>query len=1546
MSEERLRVLLVDDEESLRVPLEKYLENNFGYQVDTAATGEEALRLVEKAGGCYDIALIDDLLTPRLGEEPRPIGIELMGKIKECCPETEAIVFTGWSRLPGWDKDRALAALRAGAYRYIEKPFDNDELAMLIRTAAQQVRLRAIGRAILSEQDLDRVLEGIAGAACSLALADEAAIALLDRATGKIRVHTKTYPAELEWRRHFRDQDLSGEIIQTGQMVRVPDTEQDARVDQKVITAGIRSFVGVPIPGESGNLGALYAYSQKPGRFAEWGTVAVLQTLAGQAGLAITNAQAFQQIKAHAGYMEALVRAGQGLTKATSLGDQLNLAWNFVREQLKVSTFFVALYDKQTDMLSFPLHYDEGQPVEIPERRLGDDPTQWGIAGYVVKTGCELYWPTQDDKERQCCSLGIKAIRIGKPCQSCFYLPLKIGDEVIGAVSIQSYDRYAFTPILLDACRALGSQLTAALENARLFKAEARRRQEAETLREAALALTTTLEREEVFEGILAELQKVVPYDSASVQLLKGNQLEIIGGRGFPNLPELLGISFRIDGDNPNREVVCLRAPFIVPDAPAVYKGFTQEPHVQAGIRGWLGVPMLVGDRLIGMIALDKREPGFYTEEHARLAQAFATQAAIAIENAQLFQEAKKGRDYIRSLYQASSAIISPAEPNQVLQAIVETVRKSTGAWRAVVLLVDEGNQPQVLAQAGFDHHLEPTTAIRPTGISRQVIQSKQPRFFPSTQAAANEVHPRIIEQGTKAAACLPLLLRDRAIGVLWIQFREVHPFSEAEQQALQVYASQAAIAYDNARRMQELEHLRKAAEALAGALEPSQVLQQIVESAREVLQADSSAIWSYDNVRNQFIPEELVAYGIPRDELERFRKKEPKRGGTADTVMDWGWVGVTDVSDPQYGFMGPSTLDLLVSIGAMAFQGIALQAGDEKLGVLYVNYNHPRGFTDEDRKTLEVFSSHAALALKKARLLKQLDIAREAAALIAEVTVAEDLGNTLQSIVEETATVLGADAVTLYPYVPETEQFGHPPAMFGVRNEEPIRRLSEARKGTAVWKIFELDRLYFAEDAPSDIVMNGRFVREEEIKSSAGIPLKAKGITVGVMFINYRSRHRFTNSELVNIRLFADQAAVAIRNAQLYEETTKRAKALQALYEASQAITGTLTLNELLKRIVKQAWRLAEPRGEKTHFSHLALVDGKCIKFVAAHPSEMLTTLQKEIDLDKDVPIGITGRVVQNYKSRLVGNVLEDPDYIKTDPRICSQLSVPIQMGEQIIGVISVEHPDFNAFDSEDQRVLESLAAQAAVAIRNAQQYEELKHTKGLIGTRTALAWMGMVSSEWKHRIRNQAQTIQEQVQLLRRDLQLAPKHERPATVEDRLFVIERLAAQIQQKPIIPPLSAEEGVMMFAVNDLIVERAKQLWKNVPYQQAELRLDLRLDNTITVRASPEWLRRAFDILVDNAVEAVAGRETRRITIATRLADNRAEVAVSDTGPGIPSEVLSRLFEKQIEKPESAKGFGIGLLIAQAIVQTYDGDIKVESTGPMGTTMVIWLPLAK
>jgi GAF domain-containing protein len=130
---------------------------------------------------------------------------------------------------------------------------------------------------------------------------------------------------------------------------------------------------------------------------------------------------------------------------------------------------------------------------------------------------------------------------------------------------------------------------------------------------------------------VLSELRREVPYDSCSVQELRGSRLVIVGGVGFAHLDVILGESFEVDNaDIPNGEVIHRKRPLIVGDTQQ-YRAFRRGLHVGAGIRSWLGVPMLDGTRLAGMLALDKAEPDYYSAMHAQTAIAYGAIVARAI---------------------------------------------------------------------------------------------------------------------------------------------------------------------------------------------------------------------------------------------------------------------------------------------------------------------------------------------------------------------------------------------------------------------------------------------------------------------------------------------------------------------------------------------------------------------------------------------------------------------------------------------------------------------------------------------------------------------------------------------------------------------------------------------------------------------------------------------------------------------------------------------------------------------------------------------------
>jgi PAS domain S-box-containing protein len=237
--------------------------------------------------------------------------------------------------------------------------------------------------------------------------------------------------------------------------------------------------------------------------------------------------------------------------------------------------------------------------------------------------------------------------------------PMIVGDRVIGVLSVDKFEPEFYTEELAELATAFAAQAAMAIENARLLDTERAARAEAETLQAAAESLGSTLAVSELFDLILSELRKVVPYRSASIQQLDGDEFVVVGGHGYPDLDELLGHRYRWSGpDDPARELVERHETIIIADAAARYPQF-EDVHVEGSIRSWMAVPLLIGDRLIGMLTFDSFEVDFYTTDHATMARAFAAFAATAIDKARYLTELERAREEAEAATQAKSAFLA-----------------------------------------------------------------------------------------------------------------------------------------------------------------------------------------------------------------------------------------------------------------------------------------------------------------------------------------------------------------------------------------------------------------------------------------------------------------------------------------------------------------------------------------------------------------------------------------------------------------------------------------------------------------------------------------------------------------------------------------------------------------------------------------------------------------------------------------------------------------------------------------------------------------------
>ena len=149
-----------------------------------------------------------------------------------------------------------------------------------------------------------------------------------------------------------------------------------------------------------------------------------------------------------------------------------------------------------------------------------------------------------------------------------------------------------------------------------------RAREQVETLFAVTQVLGKTLSLKDTFETILDELQRVVPYDSCSIQVIQGSRLVIVAARGLEDLGGLVGAGFDLDNENNlSSRVVGSKRPQVFADV-SQNPHFASQEHGAGRIRGWICAPMIIGDRVIGVLSIDKFEADVYTEELAEVGTA------------------------------------------------------------------------------------------------------------------------------------------------------------------------------------------------------------------------------------------------------------------------------------------------------------------------------------------------------------------------------------------------------------------------------------------------------------------------------------------------------------------------------------------------------------------------------------------------------------------------------------------------------------------------------------------------------------------------------------------------------------------------------------------------------------------------------------------------------------------------------------------------------------------------------------------------------------
>jgi diguanylate cyclase (GGDEF)-like protein len=337
---------------------------------------------------------------------------------------------------------------------------------------------------------------------------------------------------------------------------------------------------------------------------------------------------------------------------------------------------------------------------------------------------------------------------------------------------------------------------------------EKRARLTAETLQRATAALNSTLDLNQVLDLILEQLQKVVYYDSASLMLAEGEILRILAVRGHPHPEEALNLRFSSLQNRLANEIFTARKTLILADAQtdARYQGFGNSDHV----RGWMGVPIAARDEIIGILTLDNRKPDAYTQEDARLAMIFASQAALAIANARIYESERKQRAVAQALHEISLALSSTLRSDEILNTILEQVEHVV-PYDSMSLFMLEGDTVRVVAHRGYERYgvvdliEDLRISVQETPNLRTMTKTHQPHFVSNVKKNENWIEMETSQEiGSWVGA--PLVAHDRLLGFLSLDKVESGYYRHEHACNLEMLAGHAALALLNAETFGEVE--------------------------------------------------------------------------------------------------------------------------------------------------------------------------------------------------------------------------------------------------------------------------------------------------------------------------------------------------------------------------------------------------------------------------------------------------------------------------------------------------------------------------------------------------------------------------------------------------------------------------------------------------------------------------------------------------------------------------------------------------------------------
>ncbi|HET9879857.1 MAG TPA: GAF domain-containing protein [Candidatus Limnocylindria bacterium] len=709
---------------------------------------------------------------------------------------------------------------------------------------------------------------------------------------------------------------------------------------------------------------------------------------------------------------------------------------------------------------------------------------------------------------------------------------------------------------------------------------------------------------------------------------------------------------------------------------------------VRHAINSVMAAPLIGEEGALGTLTVHSSRPDAFSEADAEVLSVLAGQATIAVTNARLYAELERRVETQASVAAISAEIAALRDPSAVVQRTVDEAKRLLDADAALINPVD-ATATQLgwaVAAAPADEPIDDVDVPVGAGISGLAFsEGRVVRTGDYLNDASFEhfeaLDAYIARRGMTSVMTAPLASTDGPIGALTVQSRRRHAWSIEDEQILNLLADQAAIAITNARLYDELT--------------------QSEERYRFLVDNSPDMIWSTDDKgRFTFVsdairsltgrePEDVI--GQHTDVLTADESKPLVVATTSEMMEHPGMAGRMKIHIPHAdGHLVAAEVIMLPTIVDGEVAGL---------------HGSVRDVSERERLEASLREQSAKLAARIASQQRLLMINRELLATLEPAGVLDLVADGLKSVV---------DYDNLAMYRMETENDVLTPVLARERNAEAVLGFPIQRGAGLTWWTVEHRQPVLLNDALNDprvVQIPGTPVEEEAIVI---VPLIAGEDVVGAMNISRMGGTReFSEDDFELIQLFATQAAVAISNARLYEELRERADAQRTLAEIAAQIAGLHDPLTVIQRSVTEAARLL--RADRAQVNLVSEARSQLDRPIAAAPTPPAEE-DVVVPIGSGIAGRAAAEGVVCWTGDYLADESfphDAGDARIAAQGIRSMMSAPLTGPDRLIGTITVQSSGHNVFNADDGVLLQLLADQVAIAVTNARLYEELEESE-----------------------------------------------------------------------------------------------------------------------------------------------------------------------------------------------------------------------------------------